>query len=384
LSDWIVVFFMVRISNVIAVEDENKANQGRGLASRIPADGFDFCPLALAPLLCKRSIKKARSPAVNHSVLVKQPLEESAVTDPKQLVKSHFSERVEEWAANFTDVEPLSMSAQNVLSRHLFALEMLERVVPSGSKVLDLGCGTGEMAARLAKRGYEVWGVDIAEPMVRYAAHRHKSGRFRLGDVEHIPFDDNTFDAVVCLGVIEYLANDEQALSEIRRVLKPAGSAIISTPSAVCPLHHMDRICVRVMAMARPVYHLVKYRLRGQRPPVPPPASPVTIRRYHLGMWRRRLRSGGFKCEESICHGWGWYRSEFGSVLDVVFRSAAWVRRGLQRWLGGLPLSRAKNVLVRSRLLSWLAWEQIVRVSVLKSGILMISSNLFAVFDGGF
>jgi len=153
---------------------------------------------------------------LNHSVLVKQPPEESPVTDSKQLVKSHFSERVGEWAANFSDLEPRSLDAQNVLSRHRFALEMLQSVVPPGSKVLDVGCGTGEMAARLAERGYEVWGVDIAEPMVRYASHRHKSGRFRVGDVERIPFNDDTFDAVVCLGVIEYLADDERALGEKR------------------------------------------------------------------------------------------------------------------------------------------------------------------------
>jgi hypothetical protein len=67
-----------------------------------------------------------------------------------------------------------------------------------------------------------------------------------------------------------------------------------------------------------------------------------------------------------------------------VFRSAAWARRALERWVGGVPLSRAKNVLVRSRLLSWLAWEQIVRVSMLKSGILMISTNLFEVLEGVF
>ena len=160
---------------------------------------------------------------------------------------------------------------------------MGESVVPPGSKVLDVGCGTGEMAARLAEGGYEAWGVDIAEPMIRYACHRHKSGQFRVGDVERIPFDDNSFDAVVCLGVIEYLANDERALSEIRRVLKPGGSAVVSTPSAVSPLQHMDRVCVHVMAIVRPAYHLVKYRLRGQRPPVPPPASSVTIRRDRLG-----------------------------------------------------------------------------------------------------
>ena len=299
------------------------------------------------------------------------------MTDSKQLVKSHFSERVGEWAANFSDLEPPTLDSQNVLSRHRFALEMLESTMPPGSKVLDVGCGTGEMAATLAKRGYEVWGVDIAEPMVRYASHRHESGRFRVGDLEHIPFDDDTFDAVVCLGVIEYLPDDARALSEIRRVLRPGGTAVVSTPSAASPLPRMDRICVRFVALLRPLYHLVKYGLRGQRPPLPPPASPVTIRRYHLPKWRQTLRSSGFSCEESVCHGWGWYSSELGLVFDFVSRGAAWSRRGLERLLGGAALSRAKRVLVRSRLLSWLAWEQIVRVSVLKSSILMVSANMF-------
>jgi ubiquinone/menaquinone biosynthesis C-methylase UbiE len=299
--------------------------------------------------------------------------------DPKQRVKIHFSERVEEWAANFSDLEPRSLEAQNVLSRHRFALEMLENVVPPGSKVLDAGCGTGEMAARLAERGYEVWGVDIAEPMVRYASYHHKSGRFRVGDVERIPFDDNTFDAVVCLGVIEYLANDEQALSEIRRVLKPGGSAVVATPSAVSPLQHMDQVCVHIMAIVRPVYHLVKYRLRGERPPVPSPASSVTIRRYRLGRWQRTV---GFKYEESICHGWGWYRSELGVVVDFVFQGVASSRRGLERWFSPDSLRGAENVLVRSRLLSWLAAEQIVRMTVLKCGIVLIAANFFDVLEG--
>ena len=318
---------------------------------------------------------------MNHSALVKPPAEEPQVTDSKQLVKSHFSERVGEWAANFSDLELPSLDAQNVISRHRFTLEMLEGVIPPGSKVLDVGCGTGDMAARLAERGYEVWGVDIAEPMIRYASHRHKSCRFRVGDAESIPFEDDTFDAVVCLGVIEYLADDAPALSEIRRVLKPGGSAVVSTPSAASPLPRMDRLCVQLVAVVRPLYHLVKYRLRGQRPPVPPTASTVTIRRYYLGKWRRTLRSCGFTCEESVCHGWGWYRSELGFVFDFVSRGAALSRRGLERCFGRAPLSRAKNVLVRSRLLSWLAWEQIVRLSVLKSGILMISANWFEVFD---
>jgi hypothetical protein len=65
---------------------------------------------------------------------VKQPAEESPLTDSKQLVKSHFSERVGEWAANFSDLEPRSIEARKAISRHKFALEMLESAVPPGSR----------------------------------------------------------------------------------------------------------------------------------------------------------------------------------------------------------------------------------------------------------
>ncbi len=303
------------------------------------------------------------------------------MTDAKQRVKNHFSERVREWAANFADHEPQSVNAQTVLSRHRFVIEMLEAAVPRGAKVLDVGCGTGEMAARLSELGYEVWGVDIADPMIRHAAQRYGSCRFRVGDIEHIPFDDDTFDAVVCLGVIEYLPDDGQALTEIRRVLKPGGNAIVSTPSALTPLYRMDRACMQLMDVARPLYHIVKYRLRGRRPPVPEPQNTIAARKYRLRKWLERLRSLGLEPQESLCHGWGWYRSELGSVVELVSRTATLSRRGLEKLLGQVSLRRAANALVRSRVLNWLAWEQIVRVSALKSGVLVMSANLFDIIN---
>src|SRR5205807_185694 len=135
------------------------------------------------------------------------------------------------------------------------------------------------------------------------------SDRFRVGDLEQVPFEDNTFDAVVCLGVIEYLASDEQAVREIRRVLKPGGSAVISTPSAISPLYHLDCGTFRLEDAARPLYYFVKYRLRGRRPPMYRPPREIGNRRYYRGSWLRLLRSAGLEPEESICHGWGWYRS---------------------------------------------------------------------------
>src|SRR5260370_25436688 len=105
--------------------------------------------------------------------------------------------------------------------------------------------------------------------MARYARARCGSNRFRVGDMERLPFPDDTFDAVVCLGVIEYLAADDRALREIWRVLRPGGTAVISTPSAISPLHHLDRLFAGLTEAARPFPHLLKQPLPRPRAPRP-------------------------------------------------------------------------------------------------------------------
>jgi SAM-dependent methyltransferase len=237
------------------------------------------------------------------------------------------------------------------------------------------------MVAQLTERGYEAWGVDFAEPMISYASRRYGSSRFRIGDIEKIPFDDSMFDAVVCLGVIEYLVEDEKALKEIRRVLKPGGSAIISTPSAMSPLHHLDRLVGVLMEIVRPLYRFVKYRLRGRQPPAARADAPMTIRRYYRGRWLRLLRSAGFEAQECIGHGWGWYRSELGLIVQSVSRGATLSRPSFERMLGPGALSRAKGRLARSPALNWLAWEHIVRMSAIKSGILATLADLLGIVE---
>jgi len=101
-----------------------------------------------------------------------------------------------------------------------------------GKRVLDIGTGTGQLAVYLARAGFEVTGVDIAENMVaqaaRYAAAQHLDIRFRTGDAEHLDFDNNSFDAVVSRNLLWTLPHPEDALKEWRRVLAPNGVLVLS------------------------------------------------------------------------------------------------------------------------------------------------------------
>jgi SAM-dependent methyltransferase len=281
----------------------------------------------------------------------------------KDSVKRCFGDRASEWAASYSGREPRTLSAKTLRARQRFALQIVEAALPRGSKILDAGCGPGEMAAQLMQRGYEVWGLDIAEPMVRRARERCRANRFRVGDIERIPFPVNTFDGVVCLGVVEYLDTDAKALREIERVLKPGGKAVVSTPNALCPLYQMDRI----IAAAESLYVSAKYRLGGK----PLPARPADLGRdrrhtYHPGSWLRRLRSVGLEPEERLCYGWGWYTSRVGTFVELLSWSAERTGRILERFVGRTLLHRAGDVLARRRALNWLAYEQLVRLRAAK------------------
>jgi SAM-dependent methyltransferase len=100
--------------------------------------------------------------------------------------------------------------------------------VGAGSRVLDLACGPGHIAAAAAARGAEVVGVDISERMVELARERHPAIGFEVGDAERLPFPSASFDAVLAGFVFNHLPSPEAAMAEIARVLAPGGRVALT------------------------------------------------------------------------------------------------------------------------------------------------------------
>lgn len=107
------------------------------------------------------------------------------------------------------------------------ALEALE--LPPGIEILDAGCGSGRNMLLLEEFG-EVTGLELSEPSVE-AARDRDVGDVLQGSVEDMPFDDDSFDLAVSLDVIEHLADEHQSLVELRRVVKPGGTLLVTVPA---------------------------------------------------------------------------------------------------------------------------------------------------------
>jgi SAM-dependent methyltransferase len=100
--------------------------------------------------------------------------------------------------------------------------------VRDGARVLDVGCGRGDLCAAAATRGARVVGVDLADGMLRAAREAHPELDFRRADAEELPFGAASFDAALAAFVVNHLPHPERAAAELRRVLAPGGRLAVA------------------------------------------------------------------------------------------------------------------------------------------------------------
>jgi SAM-dependent methyltransferase len=109
------------------------------------------------------------------------------------------------------------------------AVELLDRLsVPAGSSLLDVACGSGQLALIAARRGARVTGVDIAANLIHAARGRANAegldARFDEGDAEALPYPDATFDVVASLFGAMFAPRPELVAAELVRVCRPGGT----------------------------------------------------------------------------------------------------------------------------------------------------------------
>lgn len=99
--------------------------------------------------------------------------------------------------------------------------------IPANTRLLDVGCGSGQTAIPAAKKGIYVTGVDIAENLIEHARKRASDARllvqFDVGDAEDLPYSDDSFDFVISMFGAMFAPRPQQVVAEFARVLPSGG-----------------------------------------------------------------------------------------------------------------------------------------------------------------
>jgi ubiquinone/menaquinone biosynthesis C-methylase UbiE len=206
-----------------------------------------------------------------------------------------------------------------ISSRHDHIIRMLSEIAASDTaSVLEAGCGPGNLLPQLASRFGRVCALDASSRMLDVArthAADFRNITYQVGNIEALPFGDESFDLVCSAGVIEYLPNIERAVQEIHRVLRPGGLLILSTTNANAPssrLRPARDLFVRIPFVAR----MFGIEHRNCR-----------LWHHRIPEFKQRLRTAGLLLE-----GERHFYLTLPSPLNRLFPT---VTRKVERWLDG-------------------------------------------------
>lgn len=207
------------------------------------------------------------------------------------------------------------------IKRLAFIVKSVASLNHPDAKVLDIGCGNGNVSLALGSLGYQVTGVDIDKTSVDTATSRNQfpNVKFEVLDANSFAMTD-AFDAVICSEVLEHLHKPYELSESIYRILKPGGVFVATVPNGYGP---------RELLITRPMQYLQKHNLAG----------PVIMFKKMLGYSAKTLQSsnedlthvqffsvGGFT---RLLSGVGFKRVDFQNAdfLERVFPFSLFARR---------------------------------------------------------
>lgn len=143
---------------------------------------------------------------------------------------------------------------QEAVARYRFAVKQLKR----SKLILDVGSGTGYGTAILGTKG-TVIGVDIDKDAVAYAQKNYPQATFISGSALNLPFPNSQADAVISFETIEHFPQTQKFVSEVKRVLRPRGLFILSTPNSQSnsPYHAKYFTPTSLLAALKPKFRRV-------------------------------------------------------------------------------------------------------------------------------
>ncbi len=243
-------------------------------------------------------------------------------------VLSYFDRNSDSWRDLY--VTPRTTNELVLQERLNYALDLLFRTVPLHGTILDVGCGSGSVAAKIAQMGYSVHGIDISQQMI--ASCREQLSRelpesesiiFTAGDFMDTELEASHYEAVIALGFLEYQTDEPAVLCRFHNIMKTGGLLIVSGPQSLSLSggFGLTRLLLK---------------LTGRQA--------LALHGYSRSRMSRLLSSAGFEVMDIISHGF--------ALLPIVeqrligFRTAALAHKVLTGLSSVLPIQAFANDII--------------------------------------
>ena len=191
------------------------------------------------------------------------------------------SRQAPEFVSSYESLERDPYASSFTYSRMRLEHALAEHLPQSGAglRALDVGCGTGHHLRALTGRGFDVAGVDGSQEMLDAARLANPAAELDRADVGALPFADASFDLLLCIEVLRYLADSQPCIAEMARVLRPGG---------VC------------LATAAPLLSVNGYALVNRAALIVPIGDLVRLKQYFTTplRLRRQFEANGFESVE--------------------------------------------------------------------------------------
>ena len=212
-----------------------------------------------------------------------------AIQNQTEDTKAHFDRLSGTWSRNYHDLS-------GAMRQRIVAFSSSLSGVPHGARVLDFGCGSGDITRALAAEGFVMTGIDLSPAMIAEARRAPGSQ-----DMEWVvanpgqlalPFADETFAAAIASSVFEYHPDCAGQLREIFRIFQPGGTFAFTVPDMNHPMRRTESWW-RALAQSSlwPLLRLTPRRdyLEYLR---------VSVNRWPMDSWMAMVRSAGFDATE--------------------------------------------------------------------------------------
>jgi 2-polyprenyl-3-methyl-5-hydroxy-6-metoxy-1,4-benzoquinol methylase len=235
----------------------------------------------------------------------------------------HFSGASTTWSSRYHQT-PRNIWDLDLVMRREHLHRMLAPLLAAKNgqtlAVLDAGCGTGDALDEISRERVTVVGFDVVPEMVQVATRRHPEDTYRTASFEDLPFEPQSKDVVICLGVLEYLDDVPEAIRRLHDQLRPGGQIIVSFPNGASWLRTLSRWIVWVEEFAANTIRGLQGRQRNTTLPQYAHRSWTLVEVEHV------LVGSGFHVEEVMFNTVG-VAGCLGNVRPAIKLSRWWTER---------------------------------------------------------